>query len=235
MCIGVSVSDCGIKPKLEKILEDYLSSAYINGITLNSNLCRPEIIVVSDPGQDLDDEMALILLRALIEEGLVNCEAVICNLQPANQRALLARGTLDCLGLQHVSVGVGSDGGSNKHLDTFAISAQHYMPQEMELIDGQRLLHQLYTSAPLGGVHLLLISSMTDAAQFVRENEHLFVQKTQSVTIMGGVEPFDTDDGLPLVPDTANNNAFDMNAARELYAQCQNLRCLLYTSPSPRD
>ena len=73
MCIGVSVSDCGIKPKLEKILEDYLSSAYINGITSNSNLCRPEIIVVSDPGQDLDDEMALILLRALIEEGLVNC------------------------------------------------------------------------------------------------------------------------------------------------------------------
>ena len=243
MCIGVSVSDCGIKPKLEKILEDYLSSAYINGITLNSNLCRPEIIVVSDPGQDLDDEMALILLRALIEEGLVNCEAVICNLQPANQRALLARGTLDCLGLQHVSVGVGSDGGSNKHLDTFAISAQHYMPQEMELIDGQRLLHQLYTSAPLGGVHLLLISSMTDAAQFVRENEHLFVQKTQSVTIMGGVEPFDTDDGLPLVPDTANNNAFDMNAARELYAQCQNLRVPLiilsryaaYACPMPRD
>ena len=84
---------------------------------------------------------------------------------------------------------------------------------------------------------------MTDAAQFVRENEHLFVQKTQSVTIMGGVEPFDTDDGLPLVPDTANNNAFDMNAARELYAQCQNLRVPLiilsryaaYACPMPRD
>ena len=81
---------------------------HLSGITLNSTLCQPEIIVVSDPGQDLDIEM-LILLRALIEEGLVNCEADP-NLQPANRRALL-RGTLDCLGLQQVMVGVGSDGG----------------------------------------------------------------------------------------------------------------------------
>jgi len=243
MCIGTSVGDCGIKPDPENLLVHHLSGAYVSGITLNSNLCRPEIIVVSDPGQDLDDEMALVLLRALIEEGLVNCEAVICNLQPANRRALLARGTLDCLGLQHVLVGVGTDGGSNNHLDTFANSAQHYMPQEMELIDGQLLLHQLYASAPLGGVHLLLISSMTDAARFVRENEALFVQKTQSVTIMGGVEPFDVDDGLPLVPDTANNNTFDMSAAKELYTRCQDLRVPLvilsryaaYACPMPRD
>lgn len=243
MCIGTSVGDCGIKPDPENLLVHHLSGAFVSGITLNSNLCRPEIIVVSDPGQDLDDEMALILLRALIEEGLVSCEAIICNLQPANRRALLARGTLDCLGLQHVLVGVGSDGGSNNHLDTFANSAQHYMPQEMELIDGQLLLHQLYASAPLGGVHLLLISSMTDAAQFVRENEALFVQKTQSVTIMGGVEPFNVDDGLQLIPDTANNNTFDMSAAKELYARCQDLRVPLvilsryaaYACPMPRD
>ena len=243
MCIGTSAGDSGIKPSSENLLAHHLSDAFVTGITLNSNLCQPEIIVVSDPGQDLDDEMALILLRALIEEGLVNCEAVICNLQPANRRALLARGTLDCLGLQQVMVGVGSDGGSKNHLDTFANSAQHYMPQEMELVDGQSLLHKLYASAPLSGVHLLLISSMTDAAQFVRENEDMFVHKTQSVTIMGGVEPFNTDDGLPLIPDTANNNTFDMGAAKELYMRCQDLRVPLvilsryaaYACPVPRD
>jgi len=84
---------------------------------------------------------------------------------------------------------------------------------------------------------------MTDAAQFVRENEALFVQKTQSVTIMGGVESFDLEDGLPLVPDTANNNTFDMSAAKELYGRCQDLRVPLiilsryaaYACPMPRD
>ena len=87
--------------------------------------------------------------------------------------------------------------------------AQLHAPR-MELIDGQRLLINCIVSA-LGGC-IWPISSMTDAAQFVRENE-LIVQKTQSATIMGGVELLDTDDGLPLVPDTANNNAFDVNAA----------------------
>ena len=169
--------------------------------------------------------------------------AQVCNLRPAGRRALLARGTLDCLGLQHVPVAAGSDGGSKKHEDTFSDSAAHYMPEKCELPDGQALLKELYENAPLGGVHLLLISSMTDAARFVRENERLFVDRTTSVTIMGGVEAFDAADGLPLKPDTANNNTFDMAAAEELYANIQRLRVPMvvlsrhaaYACPMPRD
>jgi len=243
LVVGCEPAASCVKPDPELLFERFLEQSYQHGISLNSSLCRPEIIVVSDPGQDLDDEMAFVLLRALIEEGLVSCAGVVCNLRPAGRRALLARGTLDCLGLQHVPVAAGSDGGSKKHEDTFSDSAAHYMPEKCELPDGQALLKELYENAPLGGVHLLLISSMTDAARFVRENERLFVDRTTSVTIMGGVEAFDAADGKPLKPDTANNNTFDMAAAEELYANIQRLRVPMvvlsrhaaYACPMPRD
>ena len=83
---------------------------------------------------------------------------------------------------------------------------------------------------------------MTDAAQFVREKSTYLAEDTVCNN-NGWRELFDTDDGLSAVPDTANNNAFDMNAARELYAQCQNLRVpfiilyryAAYACPMPRD
>ncbi|KAH8062160.1 hypothetical protein JL720_13268 [Aureococcus anophagefferens] len=183
LVVGCEPAASSVKPDPGS-LRAVLEQSYQHGISLNSSLCRPEIIVVSDPGQDLDDEMAFVLLRALIEEGLVSCAGVVCNLRPAGRRALLARGTLDCLGLQHVPVAAGSDGGSKKHEDTFSDSAAHYMP-----------------------------------------------------------EAFDAADGLPLKPDTANNNTFDMAAAEELYANIQRLRVPMvvlsrhaaYACPMPRD
>lgn len=70
------------------------------------------VLVLMDPGQDLDDEMFLVLLNALHERGLVECIGCITTLEPARMRAQLARGTLDVLGLLHVPVGAGSDGGA---------------------------------------------------------------------------------------------------------------------------
>ena len=125
-----------------------------------------------------------------------------------------------------------------------------------------------YKSAPATGVALLCISSIKDAAAFCRSNEvrsatatnakpfvcnhfacgdgnwqALFVQKTRSVTIMGGVEPFDpADTEKLLVPDTAQNNVFDKEAAAYFYRRCQELRVPLivvsrhaaYKCPMPR-
>ncbi|KAJ1459125.1 hypothetical protein M885DRAFT_460395 [Pelagophyceae sp. CCMP2097] len=220
-----------------------LAEAYSHGISLNAAVARPALVLISDVGQDPDDEMALILLRSLVEEGLVDCEGVVCNLQPASRRALLARGTLDVLGLGAVPVAVGSDGGSKEHADSFSLSARHYMPEELSAqLDGQALLRDLYDKAPLGGLHLLCISSLTDAADFVRSHPELFAAKTKSVTIMGGVLPFDATDGAPLLPDSAHNNTFDFASAEYVYATVQALRIPLvvlsrhaaYTCPVPR-
>merc|ERR1712185_190462 len=91
------------------------------------------VIVFTDPGQDLDDEFALITLRALADEGRLRPVAVVCNLAPALSRARLAKGTLKLLGLGDVPVGVGSDGGCTAHDDRFVASANSYLANEDEV------------------------------------------------------------------------------------------------------
>lgn len=73
------------------------------------------LVVVSDAGQDLDDEMSIVMMRNLQSRGLVNLCGIVATLSPAFDRALLIRGTLDMLGLHDVPVGVGSDGGCHEH------------------------------------------------------------------------------------------------------------------------
>ena len=89
------------------------------------------LVVVSDAGRTVDDELALVLLRAFAERGLVQPTAVVANVSPALARARLVRGTLDTLGLYHVPVGVGTDGGGGEDcLDTWSETADQYVPGE---------------------------------------------------------------------------------------------------------
>jgi hypothetical protein len=75
------------------------------------------VLVTMDPGQDLDDEMLIVLLSALRRRGNVRCVGVVATLAPATMRAQLARGTLDELGMRDVPVGAGSDGGASGSTD----------------------------------------------------------------------------------------------------------------------
>ena len=78
----------------------------------------------------------------------------------------------------------------------------------------------------------------------MRAYEALFVAKTKTVTIMGGVMPFDenADDNELLVPDTAHNNTFDTEASAFFYCHCQEIgvpliivsRHAAYKCPMPR-
>ena len=82
------------------------------------------MVIITDPGRDLDDEMSYILLRYLRQCGLVQPLCVCCastrsnhtcgcryaqtpaaagTLEPAADRARLARGTLGLLGLTPVT------------------------------------------------------------------------------------------------------------------------------------
>ena len=75
------------------------------------------VLVTMDPGQDLDDEMLIVLLSALRRRGNVRCVGVVATLAPATMRAQLARGTLDELGMRDVPVGAGTDGGATGSTD----------------------------------------------------------------------------------------------------------------------
>lgn len=185
-----------------------------------------EVIIISDAGEDLDDEMALIMARFLVDLGHLRLRAVIANLRPAMARARLIRGTLDQLGLQSVPVGVGTDGGSSSHADTFSATASQYLTPEDSLRagdiePGRALIHRSLEAAAPSSVTLLLISSLKDAALFLRDNTPLCVEKIRRVVIMGGVDTALTEETGVLRPDSAHNNMFDLDAATYFYLACQ--------------
>ena len=113
------------------------------------------LVLVCDPGQDLDDEMMLIMARHLDARGLVDLRGVVANLAPSFARARLARGTLDLLGLHRVPVGIGTDGGdaAGRHASAeFEAAARSYIVHEdgeaaRGLESGRRLLQDLYDAA----------------------------------------------------------------------------------------
>jgi len=234
--------------------------------------CEKErFVVVSDVGQDNDDEMALLLLGELELREEIKLLALVANLRPADKRAALARGTLDMLGLHDVPVGIGTDGGPMIHSDTFSEHVSvgktgvDYLREPMEAVarvraaigtdgevavseahrifEGQRLLCKVLERQPDKSVSLLLISSLSDAAKLLRENEELFVSRVKSVTIMGGMQmPFnhvsrikneerltmvmpDDNQSEPVLmePSDAHNNMFDFKAAQFFYRRCQEL------------
>eukprot|EP00930_Biecheleria_cincta_P092740 TRINITY_DN8275_c0_g4_i1.p1 TRINITY_DN8275_c0_g4~~TRINITY_DN8275_c0_g4_i1.p1 ORF type:complete len:802 (-),score=104.89 TRINITY_DN8275_c0_g4_i1:41-2335(-) len=198
---------------------------------LSSVDCNTCIIAISDPGQDLDDEMAFIMMRALVEEGLIDLRGIVTTLCPSFDRARLCVGTLNLLGLSRVPVGIGTDGGDTdgKHSAApFQNNASSYMPGKnseasMTLEPGPRLMHRLYAAAQPKSITLLIIASLKDAAIFIRDNEELFVEKTKEVVIQGGVAELPPAKGQFMEPDTSNNLTFDTKSSTYLYRRCQEL------------
>lgn len=184
-----------------------------------------ELIVVTDPGKDLDDENTLVLLKALSDQGLVRLRAVLAVLAPSYKRAMLAKGTLNQLGL-HVPVGIGS-GLSDKVADgSYEFSNACYMAELSEVMDGNDLLLETLCRAEDNSITWLIIAGMTDVSRLLKTHEDLFFRKTKSVVIMGGVEHVNgvvAKEGGFMVPDTAANNMFDEASAQFLYRRLQEI------------
>jgi hypothetical protein len=191
----------------------------------------------------LDDEMMFVMMRHLVEEGLLEIRGIVATLAPAMERARLCRGTLNLLGLPNVAVGVGTDGGDTAGIHTaeaFEQGASSYMPlpnseEAIRMMPGRKLLSRVYRAAEPKSLTLLIVASLKDAALFLRDNEALFVSKTKEVVIMGGVEPTCFNQGSDVVsscemakgvymqPDTANNLTFDKVASAFFYQRCQEI------------
>jgi len=198
-----------------------------------------QVLIIMDPGQDLDDEMTLVMLRALWDRELVHPVGIVTTLEPADMRAQLAHGTLAKLGLTEVPVAAGSDGGAKgtvenmvgveyvRKLGTVSISADAFMTENMERMPDRSLT-------------FVVVASLSDIANQLKRDEVLFKRKVKEVVLMGGVKPISP--GQLLEPDTAHNNQFDMEATEFFYRRCQELgipllivsRYAAYTCQLPR-
>jgi len=185
------------------------------------------IIVVTDPGKDLDDENTLVLASELSRLGVVNLLAVVAVLAPAKKRALLAKGTLKKVGMGEVPVGIGSDCITKVSANDHEFAGIDYLAAEDEVVNGRELLVNTLTAAEDGSITLLVIAGQTDVAWLFENHAPLAKAKLESVVIMGGVKQ-ENDEVLLnaagfMEPDTGANNAFDAVAAATAHRIAQEL------------
>jgi len=83
------------------------------------------------------------------------------------------------------------------------------------------LILSLYEAAPVGSVSLLVTSSMTEVAAFIRQNGGLFASKTQSVTVMGGITPESLADSSEELEPEGHTHNLDPEASKFVFSRCQ--------------
>ena len=143
-------------------------TVHVDAVGLRRASIAPErLVMITDAGADLDDEMAIIMLRHLVDLGLVEPLAAIANLHPSFDRARLVRGTFNMLGMWSTQIGIGTDGGPGGvgYKDTFSDTASGYMSptfseRTFQLQPGRQVLHAILAAAAPKSVSLLLISSL---------------------------------------------------------------------------
>ena len=169
-----SLAGVGEPTKLRNLLQD----AALAGLSISP---RPyPIVIFTDPGQDLDDELTFILLASLVQRKYVRPVAIVANLHPSLERARLAKGSLVELGLGHVPVAVGTDGGCCSHKDNFSETAFAYLAAEADVeMDADSMLTRVLMDEEQHSVLFLCISSLTDAAKFMRNHEPIFADKVR--------------------------------------------------------
>ena len=179
------------------------------------------VIVFTDIGRDVDDEMALVLLSSLKKRQKLNPIAVITTLSPEADRAHLARGSLDTMCMADVPVGVGGRGGVADGVELEVYAADHTIASPHIHDNGMELAREALGSVPDKSAQILCLASLSDTASLIRDHQELFTSKVKEVVVMGGVNPMDS--GETLTPDTAYNNNCDMEAAVYIYGMCQEL------------
>jgi hypothetical protein len=198
-------------------------------------------LIVGDFGKDLDDEdtvvfqdgerrfrdMAFVNTDGSRRQDLFELAAVVANLAPPVQRARLAKGTLRQLGQPNVPVGIGTDCGNSPNGHDHEFAGVPYMADETDLENGAQLLIRTLQEAEDNSITMVLISGMTDVAALLRDHADLVRAKVRVVAIMGGVKV--NGDAVVLneqgfmEPDTAANNAFDMESAKFVYQRLQEI------------
>lgn len=112
---------------------------------------------------------------------------------------------------------------------------------------GAKLLARCLEASEDGSVTMVLIAGLSEVADLLRSHAELVEAKVAAVAIMGGVEQKSgrvlLDEEGHMVPDSAANNKFDMEAASFVYKRFQELGIALrivtreaaYAAPVPRD
>jgi len=187
-----------VDKKYSKLLEKY-------GFALDS-IQKQNVIIIADPGKDLDDEFTFVLASILHKMGVINLLGVVANLNPSIERAKLTKGTFNELGLPNIRVGYGFDM-IDEGKAKYETDVPYLLDENIE--EGQELLVDLLENN--SSINLILQSGMTDANKLLKNNENLFLKKVKEVFIMGGAIIKNN----KIEIDDAANLTFDKYASKE--------------------
>ncbi|KAL7534819.1 hypothetical protein ACHAXR_008206 [Thalassiosira sp. AJA248-18] len=180
-------------------------------------------IVITDIGRDIDDALALVILSSLKKMCIINPLAVITTLAPDKERACLARTILDSLGMPNVPVGFGTDVACPPGEITLHCFKSVSQLNLYQFERGSTLMSRILANAEPKSVKLLCIANLKDISELIVKHEFLFRTKVKEVVMMGGASYSEARQQL-IPDDTAFNNTCDLEAARHVYAECQQNR-----------
>jgi len=189
------------------------------------------VIVCTDVGRHFNDDSNLVLLRGMTEAKLLQPLAVVVNLYPQVDRACMARGALDSLGLGDVPVGIGGVAGWCGN-DDLAVYETCYA-RNCTCIEhrGVDLMARSLKSAPNLSVKILCIANLSDVAQLLRDKPDLCVDKVKEIVMTGSLQPLEMD-ADHIVPDFSagsKDGPCDEEAAIFVYQRCQELNIPTFT------
>ncbi len=188
-----------------------------------------QVILFSDPNKDPDDLATYVVASGLAKLGHAQVLSIVTtlgSLETRRLRARFAKGALSALGLDSISVAVGSEYPRNavqeREHNEFLLGAGFLAsPEQVETDALQTLVSQL-RRAPNSSVTLTIIAGMTDATQLLETHPRLVQEKVCRVVIMGGIES-QLSQGL-VVPDQQSYNSLtDYPAAQAFYQRVQEL------------
>jgi inosine-uridine nucleoside N-ribohydrolase len=187
------------------------------------------LILFTDPNKDPDDVATYVMAAQLAKDGHIHVKAVVTTLgdeKVRTQRAQLAKGVFNGLGLPEVSVAVGRDypmdDKQRQEHAKFLAGGQSLLASETEVRRDSReaLLEQLRGCADRS-VTFLVIAGMSDAQDLLDASLVLVKQKIKQVAIMGGVSSEMDSDGFVQPDDRAYNNLTDFHACQNFYRGVQ--------------
>ena len=185
--------------------------------------------------------------------GLTELRLVCTTASPTDDSARIARGVLDTVGMMNVPVASYTSHTNTPH-DTEACSERcqdsanipafmahrrksGYMP--ISASESYALLQRTFAQAEDGSLALLLLSSLSNLAAFIRLEMDLFQAKTASISIVGRVDRASlfNDEIEYLLPDSfAERDEADVVAVNFVFQRCQELKLpLIIVNPATAD
>ena len=184
-----------------------------------------------------DTELALILAHAMQDVGACCVRGVVTKVtsgaESKSSRGSVAdrmRSTLNVLDMATVPVIVASEERPAERFDSPQHTRARGKIPRIRSRARRRRLRMVYEDAQPGSISLLVISTMSEVAVFLRANEELFASKTASVTILGGVMEASLSDASQSLEMDAQMHDLDPDSSRFVFERCQ-VRCTLAHLP----